>query len=119
MPVIPQKAQTATSAPVVSTAPSLDSLLDMSDAEFLAIVAEDKKALKSQIDRHTAAAMLGITIRTLQRWHHANYGPKRRRDLRGRICYSKTEVEAWIAKHGLASARPRAARNTAIGTSIA
>ena len=106
MPVILKKTKTATSVPVMSNAgPSFDSLIKMSDAEFLAMAAEDRKALKDQIDRHTTAAMLGVTIRTLQRWHHHGYGPKR---LPGpRIRYSRAEVEAWVAEHGRGSPRPR------------
>jgi excisionase family DNA binding protein len=76
----------------------------------LAAKAKDRQAVNDQIDRHTTAAMLGITIRTLQRWYHENYGPKRRRSLRGRICYKKGEVEAWVAEHGQGSHRPRSKR---------
>jgi hypothetical protein len=88
-------------------------------AEFSAVAAEHKKALKDQIDRHTAVAMLGITIRTLQRWHHENYGPKRRRSLRGRICYSRAEIEAWLGEHGRGGHRPRAPSKAASSSSLA
>lgn len=30
------------------------------------------------IGRHAAAEILGITIRTLQRWHHQHIGPERK-----------------------------------------
>jgi hypothetical protein len=107
MPVIKLKPKTTVGL-VSSAAPSIDSHT-MSDAEFWAMVEKDRKALKDQIDRHTTAAMLGISIRTLQRWHHENYGPKRRRSLRLRTCYSKAEVEAWIAEHGQGSHQPHSA----------
>jgi hypothetical protein len=111
MPVILHKGKTARTLPAMSSAaPSLDSLINMSDTEFLAMKAKDRQAVNDQIDRHTTAAMLGITIRTLQRWYHENYGPKRRRSLRGRICYKKGEVEAWVAEHGQGSHRPRSKR---------
>src|SRR6476661_7907956 len=88
-----------------SAAPSFESPISMSEAEFRAMVEKDRKALKDGIDRHTTAAMLGKSIRTLQRWHHENYGPKRRRRF-GRICYSKAEVEAWVAEHDQGSHQP-------------
>jgi hypothetical protein len=66
MPVIKLKAKT-TAGLVSSAAPSFESMINMSDAEFWAMVEEDRKALKDQINRHTTAAMLDISIRTLQR----------------------------------------------------
>jgi hypothetical protein len=33
------------------------------------------------IDRHQAAALLGVTTRTLQRWHGQGYGPSRKKWL--------------------------------------
>jgi phage terminase Nu1 subunit (DNA packaging protein) len=51
------------------------------------------------IDRHTAARMLGVTVRTLQRWHSAGYGPPRK-PSRGRgVGYSRAEVQQWLAEH--------------------
>jgi hypothetical protein len=96
MPVIPHKPKTASSVPLKS----------MSDAEFLAMAAQDRKTLKDQINRRTTAAMLGTCIRTLQRWHHENYGPKRI-SKGGPIRYSRAQVEAWVAEHGQGSHRPR------------
>jgi len=48
------------------------------------------------IDRHTAAALIGTSVRTLQRWHHAGRGPKRvsRRDHL-EVLYRRAEVEQW------------------------
>jgi predicted DNA-binding transcriptional regulator AlpA len=55
-------------------------------------------AAKGLIDRHAAAALLGITVRTLQRWHHAGRGPKR---VSGpgwpSVWYRLSEVEQWRA----------------------
>jgi hypothetical protein len=102
MPVIPHKAKTVGLAS--SAAPSFN-LIEMSDTEFLAMQVKDRQALKDQINRHTTAAMLGVKIRTLQRWHHENYGPKRL--PRPRIRYSRVEVEAWVAEHGRGKHRPR------------
>jgi predicted DNA-binding transcriptional regulator AlpA len=111
MPVILHKTKTTVGS-VSSAAPSFDSLINMSDAEFSAMQVKDRQALKDQIDRHTTAAMLGITIRTLQRWHHHQYGPKR---LSGtRVRYSRAEVEAWIAKHGQGSHRPRSTTKSSV-----
>jgi predicted DNA-binding transcriptional regulator AlpA len=99
MPVILRKAKTATSVPVTGAAQSFESLINMSNAEFSAMAAEGRKALKDQIDRHTTAAMLGITIRTLLRWHHQNFGPKRFVLSPGRYEYRRAEMEAWIAEN--------------------
>jgi len=48
------------------------------------------------IDRHTTAALLGVTPRTLQRWHNTGIGPKR---VSGpgwlSVLYWRSEVEQW------------------------
>ena len=107
MPVILRKAKP--SVPVMSTAdPSFEALINMSDAEFSATAAEDKKA--DRIKRHTTAEMLGVTPRTLLRWHDKNFGPKRERVSPGRYEYRKAEVEAWVAEHGQGSHRPRSGK---------
>lgn len=49
------------------------------------------------IDRHQAAALLGVTTRTLQRWHRQGYGPSRKNWLSRSVGYSRAEVEAWVA----------------------
>jgi hypothetical protein len=53
-------------------------------------------AAKGLIDRHAAAALLGITVRTLQRWHLTGHGPKR---VSGpgwpSVWYRLSEVEQW------------------------
>jgi hypothetical protein len=49
--------------------------------------------------------MLGITVRTLDRWHRNQYGLKR---LHAHpIRYSRTGVQAWVANYGRGSERPR------------
>ena len=54
-----------------------------------------------RIGRHATAAILGVTIRTLQRWHNQGFGPPRRNNPGERpIWYSRTEVEEWAALHG-------------------
>ena len=58
MPVIFHKAKTV--GLVSSAAPSFDSLINMSNAEFSAMVTQDRQALKDKIDRHTTAEMLGM-----------------------------------------------------------
>ena len=104
MPVILHRPKTV--GLLSSAAPEFASLANMSNAEFAAMEVKDRQALKDQIDRHTAAAMLGTCIRTLQRWHHENYGPKRI-SKGGPIRYSRAEIEAWIVEHGRGSHRPR------------
>jgi phage terminase Nu1 subunit (DNA packaging protein) len=51
------------------------------------------------IDRHTAARILGVTFRTLQRWHRRGFGPPRRPWLGRGVGYSRTQVEQWLADH--------------------
>jgi hypothetical protein len=54
------------------------------------------KFFAALIDRHTTAALLGVTPRTLQRWHNAGIGPKR---VSGpgwpSVLYRLSEVEQW------------------------
>ena len=70
MPLIPHKPKTTVgSVSGTSSAPLFDSLIKMADAGFSAMGAKDRQALKDQIDRRTTAAMLAITVRTLDRWH--------------------------------------------------
>ena len=66
------------------------------------------------ISRAATAAMIGMTPRTLLRWHHQNFGPKRFMLSPGRYGYRKAEVQAWVAEHGLSSHRPRSANKPKI-----
>jgi predicted DNA-binding transcriptional regulator AlpA len=50
------------------------------------------------VKRHEAAAMLGVSTRTLQRWHKQGFGPAR--STGRRFYYIKSEIEQWIASHG-------------------
>jgi predicted DNA-binding transcriptional regulator AlpA len=50
------------------------------------------------VKRHEAAAMLGVSTRTLQRWHKQGFGP--RRSIGKRFYYIKPEIQEWIANHG-------------------
>ena len=51
-----------------------------------------------RIGRHTTAQILGVTIRTLQRWHNDGCGPPRRNPSDERpIWYSRAEVEQLAA----------------------
>ena len=61
------------------------------------------------VKRHVAAAMLGVSIKTLQRWHKRGYGPAR--SINYHFHYKKSEIEEWIAKHG------RGGRRCATGVS--
>src|SRR5262245_3430853 len=101
MPLLKPKAQQVASVPpMASAAPSFELLNTPRKAT-------DGQALKDQIDRRTTAALLGITPRTLLRWHHHNFGPKRLVLSAGRYGYGKAEVEAWIDEHGRGRHRPR------------
>jgi predicted site-specific integrase-resolvase len=63
------------------------------------------KPQREIVKRHDAAAMLGISTRTLQRWHRQGYGPARSRGKR--FHYFKSEIEDWIATHGSGGKRKR------------
>lgn len=54
-------------------------------------------ASKGIIDRHAAAALLGVTIRTLQRWHDAGGGPRRIASPDRSVSYSRSEIEEWMS----------------------
>ena len=50
------------------------------------------------ITMEEAAAILGKSTKTLQRWRAIGYGPSFKLDSRY-VSYSRTEVEAWKADH--------------------
>jgi hypothetical protein len=102
----PEMAKTVLSAEHPGSTPSP---FEMSEAEFSATHVKDRQTLTDQIDRPTTAKMLGISPRTLDRWHDDEYGPKRMRRYFARpwYYYSRKEVEAWIAEHGRGHRRPR------------
>jgi hypothetical protein len=52
------------------------------------------------IDRHVAATIMGVTVRTLQRWYRQGIGPQRTNAPHRRpIRYSRTETEKWSLSH--------------------
>jgi len=70
-------------------------------AEVLRRLERDVASAKPQVKmvkRHEAAAMLGVSTRTLQRWHKQGFGPAR--SIGQRFYYNKSEIEAWIANQG-------------------
>lgn len=69
-------------------------------------------AENESIARATAAAILGITDRTLLNWNRLNFGPKRFRISLGRYRYKRSECEAWVAKHGKGRRQPRKRRGS-------
>jgi predicted DNA-binding transcriptional regulator AlpA len=78
--------------------------------EYEAMGRRNASEKKELISRITAAAMFGITPRTLLRRHEKNFGPKREEVSQGRYGYRKAEVEAWVAEHGQGSHRPRSGK---------
>ncbi len=57
-----------------------------------------------RIGRHAATVTLGVTVRTLQRWHQKGFGPARKNHPCYRpIWYSRTEVEQWASLNGYGS----------------
>jgi hypothetical protein len=47
------------------------------------------------VDRATAAQMLGVTVRTLLRWHRQGKGPPRGHNGYG-IRYRISDIDAWL-----------------------
>jgi len=87
--------------------------------EYEAMGRRDASEKKEFISRITAAAMLGVTPRTLLRWHDKNFGPKREEVSQGRYGYRKDEVKAWVVKHGRSSHRARSSSKAASSSSLA
>src|SRR5262249_41374435 len=63
------------------------------------------------IDRHVAAALLGVSARTLQRWHNTGFGPAREPWPGRQVGYSKTVLESWRKTHSPQS-KPRKKKNS-------
>lgn len=105
----PRAASTGSANP---TALKTDPTLTMSQAESSAMRMSYKQRFQDGIDRPTTAEVLGISIRTLDRWHIAGCGPKRWKKYdKPMYYYCRTEVEAWVAEHGRGACRPRSAKN--------
>ncbi len=49
-------------------------------------------------DRAAAAQLLGVSVRTLLRWHRQGKGPPRRRNMHG-IRYRISEIEDWLRRN--------------------
>jgi predicted site-specific integrase-resolvase len=62
-----------------------------------------------RIGRHTAAALLAVSTRTLHRWSQEGFGPVPARHGNWEIRYNKAEVLQWATKGRLR--RPRNANN--------
>ena len=116
MPILIRKKP---SAPPLASTPPLDcdsveervrngaSPSSISEEEYRAMGKREASERADFIDRITTAEMLGITPRTLLRWHHQNFGPERVVISQGRYAYRRAEVEAWVAERGQSSHRPR------------
>jgi predicted DNA-binding transcriptional regulator AlpA len=61
------------------------------------------KPQREIVKRHAAAALLGVSTRTLQRWHKRKYGPPRSKGKH--FHYVRSEIEDWIATHGYGGRR--------------
>ena len=49
-------------------------------------------------NRTRASEMLGISVRTLLRWHQQEKGPARRRKRTG-LRYQVSEIEDWLSRN--------------------
>jgi len=84
----------------------------VTEEEYRAVDKKDAAKRKDRISRATAAAMIGIEVRTLYNWHVRKFGPKRLTISQGRYRYSQAEVEAWVAQHGEGSHQPRGTKGS-------
>jgi predicted DNA-binding transcriptional regulator AlpA len=53
------------------------------------------------VDRAAAADALGVSVRTLDRWHKLGFGPPRIRYSR-KVRYRASAIRAWIDRHEVA-----------------
>jgi hypothetical protein len=111
MPVILHKAKKATAVPVVSRAdPPFHSLINMSEAQLakpklnrgrpnsVLRARRESQGDFDTIDEDEAAAIIGKSTKTLQRWRDREYGPPFELDSRY-VSYSRAATQAWKAEH--------------------
>ena len=55
---------------------------------------ENRPAGRDRIDRHAAAALMGVTLRTLHRWAERGLITVERHPIHGRPLYSRRELTA-------------------------
>ena len=55
-----------------------------------------RPALRAGIQQNEAAAVLGVSTRTLRKWLHAGYGPQPTRDG-GRLLYDRASLQSFMA----------------------
>jgi predicted DNA-binding transcriptional regulator AlpA len=96
---------------VSSAAPSFEALINMNELEFLAKpklnrgrpnsvlrASRESQGDFDAIDQDEAAAIIGKSTKTLQRWRDREYGPPF--ELDGRyVSYSRASIQAWKAEH--------------------
>jgi hypothetical protein len=57
-------------------------------------------SISELVDRQAAAAMLGVSPRTLDRWHHLRKGPARvQYGTNGLVRYRVVDLEEWIIRN--------------------
>lgn len=52
------------------------------------------------LTQRQAAAYLNISIRTMQRWRRHGIGPPSIRLPNGYLRYRKSDLDAWLERHG-------------------
>ncbi len=57
------------------------------------------RAEAGNVDRRDAAKMMGVTDRTLLRWHREDKGPPRKYASRS-VYYRIADIEAWLSGAG-------------------
>jgi len=57
------------------------------------------RAEAGNVDRRDAAEMMGVTDRTLLRWHREDKGPPRKYANRS-VYYRISDIEAWLRESG-------------------
>ena len=78
--------------------------MQLSEASMSAMREEARRRDPDNIDRNVAAEILGVSLRTLQRWHRQEIGPQRKNEPHKRpVRYSRVEVDHWASSHNSAA----------------
>jgi predicted DNA-binding transcriptional regulator AlpA len=83
-----------TEAPGLSSSISLNRCV-MNNVEA-AKTRSSKAAVNELVDRTQAAQLLGVSPRTLDRWHHLRIGPPRVALGSHKVRYRLSSLDAWV-----------------------
>ena len=67
-------------------------------SDKISLSARDAGFIDDLLDRWATAGVLGISVRTLDRWHRLGFGPPRIR-YAGQIRYRLSSLARWVLSH--------------------